>query len=166
MTPTTGGERAEVSGLEPGAGFLTRWAVVVETEASPSDIGADGCPRQEAVQRWFAAARTAYLDRCLSLSEEIRNGRVRVRIAALRVVLTGRIEQRQTILVAVSVTELRDTSFDMALRIRSLGDRGSIVANGSCTLVLAEPRRGTVMTLPADVCRDVLALQSNASDYC
>jgi acyl-CoA thioesterase FadM len=160
------GDRSEGSAPEPGAGFLARWAVVVETEASPSDIDPDGCPRQEAVHRWFAEARAAYLDRCLHLSEEVRRGRVRVRVDALRMVPTGGIEPSQTILVAVTVTELRDTSFDMALRVRSLGDRGSVVANGSCTLVLEGPKRGAALTLPDAVCRDLLTLESGASDYC
>ena len=165
----TDGGRDRVSGADlerAGTGFLARWAVVVETEASPSDIGADGRPLQETVLRWFEEARQVYLEGCPALREEIRCHHVRLLVDDVRIVPTGPIEPRQTILIAVTVTELRRSSFDMALRLRSLGDTGMIVAGGSCVLVIVDPKCHTPLTLSDGVRHDVLALESEASDYC
>jgi acyl-CoA thioesterase FadM len=163
---TSGGGGVSRSDHEPAEGFLARWAVVVEMEASSNDIDAAGRPRHETVERWFEGARRSYLDRCLALREEVRSGRADVRVDDLRIACTGPIESGQPVLVAVTVTELRPTSFDMALRVRGLGGPGTIVASGRCTFVLAEPGSDAALTLPDGVRHEVLALESDASDYC
>lgn len=146
--------------------ILTRWAVAWETAVSADAIGADGRLSAPVLRRLFADGRRAYFERCPSLREELHGDRIRLQEEALRVDPTEPLGSVRSVLVAVSVTELRPTSFDMALRVRSLGDDGSLVANGRCTLVFMDATAGTPVRMTEAVRRDIIAVEAGASSYC
>ena len=146
--------------------ILTRWAVARETDVAPEDLGQDGWPIRGALERWFGEARRDYLDRCAALSGHLRGEGVRLEESIERLDAMGSLSAGALVLVAVSVTELRPRSFDMALRIRGLGDDGSVAGIGSCRLALLDTASGSRITLPEAVRREILALESAAQHYC
>ncbi len=148
------------------ADILTRWALVRETAVSAGDIGPRGRLSDDAVLRWFADGRSAYFDRCANLRKELRSGRIRIQTAAVRVGPPPAFQQDSSALVAVSVIELRPTSFDMALRVRGLDADDSAVVDGRCTVMLADAATGASLEIPEVVRREVIALEQGATDYC
>jgi acyl-CoA thioesterase FadM len=148
------------------AGILTRWAVVREGTVHASEVRRDGRPTDEAVRRWFADAREFYLDRCRKLGEESRAGRVRLSETAVDVPPGPPLIAGETLLVAVSVTELRPSSFDMAFRVRGLSAGGSVVATGRCTVELVDEDGHRPALISPSVRQDILAMEAAATDYC
>ncbi|MGZ6339089.1 MAG: hypothetical protein ACXWNG_01855 [Candidatus Limnocylindrales bacterium] len=53
----------------------------------------------------------------------------------------------------------------MALRIRIRGD-GSVGADGRCAIALADASTRALLPVPAQVRRDLIALEQGASDFC
>lgn len=148
-----------------GTDILGRWGAVLETAVSPADLRPDGRPTDETLQRWFDEARRTYVERCLALSETIRDGRIDLVTSAFRNGPPAPLRPGAAVRIGVSATELRPSSFDMALRIRILGD-GSVVADGRCTIALADASTGALLPVPAQVRRDLIALEQGASDFC
>ncbi len=147
-------------------GILSRWAVTRETTASADEIGVDGHPTEEALLRWFAAGRITYLDRCWSLGTGAAEGRVAPQATQLRVRVTGILRADDPILIAVSAPEVRPSSFDMTFRVRGLGNDGSVIADGRCTMVLVDPATGESRPVPASLRRDLIDIEAAATDYC
>jgi acyl-CoA thioesterase FadM len=53
--------------------FVSRWPVLQEHRVTAADLDADGVIRDERVAQWVAAARSAYLRRCVAL-RRVREG--------------------------------------------------------------------------------------------
>ncbi len=146
--------------------MLTRWAVTRETTASADEIGVDGRPTDEALLRWFAAGRITYLDRCWSLGTGSGEARVAPQATDIRMRVAGTLRAGDPILVAVAAPEIRPSSFDMTFRVRTLGDDGSVIVDGRCTMVLFDPATGESRPVPATLRRDLLDIEAAATDYC
>ena len=49
--------------------FASRWVVLRKFSVGPGDLDSDGVVRPEAVERWLAETRSAYLERCVVFRE-------------------------------------------------------------------------------------------------
>ena len=143
--------------------ILTRWAVVKEHAVSMGDVGA-GRLREEVLLGWFADARSAYFELSPGLTAETRARRIRILGMRLRMGSSGSIEPGRAVWVAVSVTELRPSSFDMAFRVRELGGDGAILAQGGCSVEIAESD-GSTMKVPEAIRQEILAIEANSASY-
>ncbi len=155
--------RAHNAGDEPG--IISRWAVTRETTASADEIGVDGCPTEEA--SCLVRRGADHLPRPLLVpGDRRRRGRVAPQATELRVRITGTLRADDPILIAVSAPEVRPSSFDMTFRVRGLGDDGSVIADGRCTMVLVDPATGESRPVPASLRRDLMDIEAAATDYC
>jgi acyl-CoA thioesterase FadM len=146
--------------------ILTRWVVARELVVEANDLTTDERPSEGALERWFAQARVEYVSRCDHLSETITREAVELEIGALRVHPSGATAPGDRVLVAASVHELRPTSFDMVFRVRTLGEDGSVIAEGRCTISLADAATGEALPLPDVVHRELVDLEASAAGYC
>src|SRR5215216_4099579 len=61
---------------EAMSGIMTRWPVLQAHAVTEHDLDAEGTISDDTVQRWVAAARLAYLDRCAVLRAQEQSGLV------------------------------------------------------------------------------------------
>jgi len=147
------------------AEIVTTWGVVLdlaEDTAHPSP-DAMSLPRQAA--SWFEAARRSYVDRCPRLASLLREQGARLAVSAEQISDLGAGPYRGGVTVAISVTEIRASSFDMALRIRSARDDGARPASGRCTVALVRDADGAVIPIPREIRDEFIALQLGASAW-
>ena len=106
--------------------MIGRWPVLVTVPLGAEDADGDGCLTDEAVERIFAAGRSAYFDLCTTVDPsaiEIRSTSIRARTASVCDAVT----------VSVSVVgELFPDRFTMSARIRPAETDG-IAADVSCS---------------------------------
>ncbi len=148
-------------------GVLTTWGVVLEIGSS---VGGDGAIDEASLRRqaadWFEAGRRAYFDRCPRLLAclEAQDAVLTVSrewIEPLRSVPTGGPAR-----IAVSVTEVRPSSFDVALRIRRRDDAAEAPVNGRCTVAIERRATGQLIPVPGDVRDELIAIQLGARALC
>jgi acyl-CoA thioesterase FadM len=146
-------------------GMLTPWAIVEEVAITPDDLGPDGRPNEGALLRWLSSGWSAYLNRCTALHDEVRDGRIRLSIGALRLSHCRQVGPATGALIATGLTEMRPSSLDMALRIRTLGSGDDPIADGRFSV---EFRDGYNVRLgiPPEIRRALLAVEAAASHYC
>jgi acyl-CoA thioesterase FadM len=148
------------------AAILTRWPAVVDVRIAARDLGPDGRPSDDALGRWFAAAQTAFLQRCPTLRAQLsRRGRA-LSVGGLRVTTRRSVRIGQTVRIAIAATELRSTSFEMALRVRALGEDGGPVADGRCSIGWTERADGRPAPIPDEITSELIELAATATEYC
>ena len=86
-------------------------------------------------------------------------------VAAVSTTLARKIEHPDTIVVNASTTELRERSFEMRCRMRSVSGDGAIVGSGSCSIELADPRTGEPVPVPRALREELIALEANARHF-
>jgi acyl-CoA thioesterase FadM len=138
--------------------LLTTWGVVL-------DLGVIVGEEPDATAwRAFAAGREAYLARCPVLAGVLQ------REAATLVVTTERIDPIEVspgadgLEVAVSVVEIRLSSFEMAVRVRAAGGDGA-PTDGRCTMAIERRDAGERIAIPTEVRDEFIAIQLAARDY-
>lgn len=146
--------------------IITRWPVVRETAVVPEDLGLESRPNDAALQRWFDGALGAYLERCASLRASLESGAMRLVTSRPSFDRLAPLSPGDTVLVAVSVTELRSSSFDVAMRIRHAAEGGSGAMNGRCRVALVDIATGTAVVFPGAMRAELMAVEAGASDYC
>ena len=143
-----------------GAEIPTTWGLVLEVEA------ADGPDGGEPASVLFARGRDALLARCVRLAELLRAEVAEVRVEREKVDPMPVASAGAGARVGVSVVEVRPTSFDMAVRIRPLGEDRGAPAHGRCTIVLARSATGERIPIPRDVRDEFVAIQLSARELC
>ena len=68
--------------------------------------------------------------------------------------------------VGVSVVEVRPSSFDLAIRIRPLGDGVGPPSHGRCTIVIVRCHTGERVPITRDARDEFIARQVAARDLC
>lgn len=137
--------------------MLTTWGVVLDIDM------VDGEAPDALARRAFAVGREAYLARCPVLAGVV------AREAAMLVVTTERIDPiavprgADGLEVAVSVVEIRPSSFEMAVRIRVASGDGT-AADGRCTVAI-ERSTGERLPIPTEVRDEFIAIQLAARDF-
>lgn len=139
--------------------MLTTWGVLLDL-----DLIAGEEP-DETARRAFAAGRDAYLVRCPILAEVVRREAATLRVTAERVEPVAALPGSEGLHVAVSVVEIRPTSFEMAVRIRVAAEADPGPANGRCTIAIERDATGERVPIPNEVRDEFIAIQLAARDY-
>jgi hypothetical protein len=139
-------------------GFATRWPVLQRHAVADADLDDDGALRQDVAERWVAEACAEYLGRCAALPPRAAVRQHAAPVPAGR--LTGR---PATVAVTARATEVRPSSFTLAVRVRATGggddDR---VAGTTCLVWLEDPATGEPVDLGEAVLDDLVALDRAA----
>lgn len=135
--------------------------MAIEIEVRPEHVSPDGRVSRETLCAWFEQARAAYFELCSVLAE----GKALPVVTATEMTPSQPVGSPNTVVVAVSATELRDTSFEMRSRIRNLSSGGEIVASGRCSLALTDPATGERVALSPELRRELIALETSARHY-
>ena len=183
--------------------MVTRWGLVLHLDAAPADATPDGdgpwtepladatranatragdVPMLLTTDHLFEQARRAYLDRCPVLGAFLRSESAVVRVAegsaAAERPAAATSDRDPAVtggLLAVSVVEVRPSSFDMAVRIRPADpdrrrradvDPARHPINGRWTLVLERIATGERLPVPREVRDELIAIQLAARDLC
>lgn len=144
--------------------MLSRWPVVQEILLGKGDVAADGSLDPRMVDRWLDIARDAYIRECRPLSSAVASGIFTLRSIGDRRRVSATFEG-DAVLVAASVTEVRQSSFDMAVRVRSCAD-GDVVLDSVITFGLAKPMGNETLAIPPDVHAALIAMEKSAREYC
>ena len=112
-------------------GMLSRWPVIVSVPVSPDERGAHGELTDQAIERIFAAGRSAYFELCKTVDAAgvVVNGCS---------VLRGAAPPGDRVTVSVNVIEVYPDTFTMSARIRPAEGDG-IAATGRCSLTPGGP---------------------------
>jgi acyl-CoA thioesterase FadM len=141
--------------------MLTTWGVALDLEATALDAGDPVATAQAA----FAAGRAAYLARCPVLAETLRGEAADLRVTTERIDPLP-LPSDGTVRVAVSVTEVRSTSFEFATRIRVVAtDHPDDPIDGRCTVVIERRATGERLEVPRAVRDEFVAIQLAAREF-
>ena len=145
---------------------LTRWGLALRLDA-PAEAAPGEIPRLLATGDLFAMPHRAYLDRCPVLGAFLCSGSAVVRVAG------GNAGEMPDVYVAadgvhlaVSVVEVRPSSFDIAARFGPGGDPTGRSSDGRWTLVLERASTGERLPVPREVRDELIAIQLAARDLC
>jgi hypothetical protein len=147
---------------------LTGWGLVLRWERAQ----AGDARSLITIDRVFAHARTAYLDRCPMLAAFLGEEAAEVRVATdpTGTVTPDAVLESDGALVGVSVVEVRRSSFDIAGRIRPThdgeGEGSAEPVNLRRTMVVERTATGERLTIPREVRNEFIALQLAARDLC
>jgi acyl-CoA thioesterase FadM len=143
--------------------FASRFVVLRNHPVGPSDLDSDGVVRADAVDRWLAETRDAYLEKCVALRElRARSGselRARIHDAPAR----ARFGRPTAVNVGAGATEIRPTSFTIAFRLRPTDGDGDDVINAACEVWLEDPGSGEPIELGNDIRDELIALEHAAA---
>jgi hypothetical protein len=139
--------------------MLTTWGVLLDL-----DLIAEEDPAETA-RRAFAAGRDAYLARCPILAGVVRREAATLRVTAEHLEPIATTPGSDGLQVAVSVVEIRPTSFEMAVRIRVAADEVGPPVNGRCTIAIERDATGERLPIPNEVRDEFIAIQLAARDY-
>jgi len=145
--------------------ILTTWGVVLDLAEDAAHPSSDALSLRRQGAAWFEAARRSYFDRCPRLASLLREQGARLAVSAEQIDNLGAGPYPGGVTVAVSVTEIRASSFDMALRIRTARDDDAPPASGGCTVALVRDADGTVIPVPREIRDELIALQLGASAW-
>lgn len=145
--------------------MLTTWGVVVDID--PADEGnVPGDPIAVARDA-FARGRAAYFGRCSVLVGHLEAAGARLDVTDEVVDPIDPAVAMDGLRVAVSVIEVRPSSFEMAVRVRSasLPDEIAPPASGRCTVAITQLATGSRVPVPTAVRDEFIALQLAARDF-
>jgi acyl-CoA thioesterase FadM len=143
--------------------FVSRWVEVREFTVTPGDLAAGGRVRTEAIGRWLAEARAAYLEHCVVLRELRKRSGLEIRAHFDQPPAPERFGTPTSIIIGVGATEIHPTSFTMAFRVRAIDADGDTAINLTCAVSLADPETGEACDLGDDIRDELIALEHAAS---
>jgi acyl-CoA thioesterase FadM len=146
------------------SGILTKWVVLHEYPVD-EELDRDGLVGDAAVERWVAAARSAYLQ-CCPLLERVRAASGLELTLRTRVPPRGALRGNPTgVVVTASATEVRPASFTISVRLRAFGGDDDTVVNATSVVSLTDPATGEAQPLGTDVRDELIALEHAARHY-
>jgi hypothetical protein len=144
------------------SGFASRWVVLQRHDVGPGDFDADGVVRAEVVDGWLAAARTAYLDKCVVLQSLRDQVGGELQASVTQPPARDRIGAPTAVLVTAGATELLPDAITIAFRIRPLSGEGDDGINAACSVSLVDPDADQACELGNDVRDELIALEHAA----
>lgn len=141
--------------------ILSKWVVLEEHAVEESDRDADGVVTDEAVERWLAGARQAYLDRCERLYQPGLELRSRLGAPAPG----ERLGRPESVVVSATAAEVRPASFSISVRVRPIDGEHEMPLNATWTVTLVDPATGEARELGSDVRDELIALEHGAEHY-
>jgi len=144
---------------------MTRWVVLQEHPVTPAELDGGGTVSDETVERWVAAARAAYLDRCAVLRQaQERSGFVLAYQCG--VLPRGALLGRPTdVAVTASASEVRPDSFRISVRLRPGGGDREMPLNASCVISLEDRATGEARDLGTEIRDELIALEHSARHF-
>src|SRR5437763_307997 len=130
--------------------IVSRWVIRQEHTVGPDDREVDGFLRGDVVERWISDACTAYLERCLVLQTLREQSGLEYRARPRAVADSTRLGQPAAVIVTAGTTEVRPTSFTIALRLRPTTGTGDVV-NALWVMGLEDAETGEMCELGDDV---------------
>jgi acyl-CoA thioester hydrolase len=142
---------------------MNRWPVTIELPVQWGDMDSYGHVDNVVYLRWFESARIAYFERSGILA---RMAAEQVGPILARQTIDYRLplEYPDTVRVSATVLKLGNTSFTMALRMRSRAHQRAIAAEGENVIVLFDYRSGRKVPLGPDLRARIEELESTAPD--
>jgi acyl-CoA thioesterase FadM len=142
--------------------FVSRWVEVREFTVMPGDLSAGGGVRAEAIDSWLAEAQAAYLEHCVVLRELRERSGSALRASFDQPPAPERFGTPTTIIIGVGATEIHETSFTMAFRVRVIDADGDTAINATCVVSLVDPETGDPVQLGNDIRDELIALEHAA----
>jgi acyl-CoA thioesterase FadM len=145
--------------------FVSRWPVLQEHRVTAADLDADGVVRDERVAQWVAAARSAYLRRCVALRRVQEGSGLELQDRVAPLPPGAALGRPAAVVVTAGVREVWPSSFAIAVRLRPVdGDRDGAV-DVSCIVRLVDPTTGEPRELGTEVRDELIALEHAAEHY-
>lgn len=144
--------------------ITTRWSVRQEHRVTPDDLDAEGLITDEAVARWVALARSAYLEQCPVLEDTRTRFGLDVRDHVGPHPGGARLGLSPTVIVSATATEVRPTSFVISVRLRPVGGDREDPLNVTCVIRLQDPATGEARDI-GDEIRDELIAHEHAARH-
>ena len=139
---------------------LTRWGLVLHLPEEARDA-----PSVITIEDAFARGWDAYLERCEALTAFLDEATAAVRVVSGRTAASPAGDLLEAgAQIAVSVVEVRPSSFVIAVRIRPAGDPDGGPIDGRWTLVLERTITGERLPVPREVRDELIAIQLGARD--
>jgi acyl-CoA thioesterase FadM len=143
-------------------GILSKWLVLTEHPVTSADWTEEGVVSDDALQRWVEEARSAYLDHCKVLNGRT-DGALRLRDASP--VRAAHLGSAEMVIVSATVTEVRPTSFTLAVRARPVGGDREMPVSITCTARLEDEETGEIVELGREIRDELIALEHSATNY-
>jgi acyl-CoA thioesterase FadM len=143
--------------------FASRWVVLRKFEVGASDVDSDGVVRAEAIDRWLAETRSAYLERCVVFRGFQEGSGLELRAHLHDAPAPKRFGRPTAVIVGAGATEIRPTSFTIAFRLRPADGDGDDAINAACEVSLEDPATGEARELGTDIRDELIALEHAAS---
>lgn len=129
------------------------------------DLDAVGFVSDQSVERWVAAARSAYLGRCAVLRRMREGLGLELRDGVVRLPPGGSLGRPEAVVVTAGVREVRPSSFLIAVRLRSVGGDRDAASNATCVMRLEDPATGEVREIGDEVRDEFIALEHAAEHF-
>jgi acyl-CoA thioesterase FadM len=143
--------------------FASKWVVRRKYSVGPEDLDSQGVVRAEAVERWIADTRAAYLERCGVLLELQDRAGLQLRARMHQAPAPERFGRPSAVIVGAGATEIRPTSFTIAFRLQPTDGDGDDAVNAACEVSLEDPETGAAQELGDGVRDELIALARAAS---
>ena len=143
--------------------FASKWVVVRKFSVGPDDLDSGAVVRAEAIDRWMAETRSAYLERCVVFRELQDGSGLELRARVHHAPAPERFGQPTAVIVGAGATEIRPTSFTVAFRLRPTDGNGDDAINAACEVSLEDPATGDACELGDDIRDELIALAHAAS---
>jgi hypothetical protein len=145
--------------------FSTRWSVLQAHDVAGSDLDPDGFPTDDALERWIAEARAAYLDQCSRLHVARANHGTELRYRTDGLPRGSELGRPARVVVSASATEVFPTAFVISMRLRATGEETDELVNASCTVELEDPATGAVQKIDNEIRDELIALEHSARHF-
>jgi acyl-CoA thioester hydrolase len=140
---------------------VNRWPVTIELPVQWGDMDSFQHVNNVTYLRWFESARIAYFEKAGILAGMPDVGPIQARQEIdYRLPLT----YPDSVRVAATVTKLGNTSFTMALRVRSRNNDRAIAAEGVATIVMFDYRAGHKTPISPQLREAIEALEASAPE--
>jgi hypothetical protein len=143
--------------------FASRWVVLRTFAVGPDDLDDRRVVRAEAVERWMAETRSAYLERCVVFRGLQDGAGLQLRARVHDAPAPERFGQPTAVIVGAGATEIRPTSFTISFRLRPTDGDGDDSINAACEVSLEDPETGEALELGDDIRDELIALEHAAS---
>src|SRR5579859_7483518 len=127
--------------------FASKWVVARKFAVDPDDLDSNAVVRAEAVERWMAETRSAYLEHCIALRELQDRTGSELRARTHDAPAPERFGRPTAVIVGAGATEIRPTSFTIAFRLRPADGDGDDAINAACEVSLEDPVTGEAREL-------------------
>jgi acyl-CoA thioesterase FadM len=143
----------------------TRWPVLQAHDVAGSDLDPDGFVTDDALERWIAEVRAAYLDQCARLQAARASRGIELRLRTGALPRGAELGQPASVVASASATEVFPTSFVISMRLRATGGESDELVNASCTVELEDPATGAVQEIVDEIRDELIALEHSARHF-